>query len=166
MPRRARVECVSLHSSLVNLPVSIYGPLVERNIVRSTRLVSTKFHANVSFQQATAIARGPSLQCERCQCLCRLDRHAILIFTGSFQFRLVVRDNRDRSSVCTESRTFSGRHGQCSSDCAPRFCSWFRQVDIGLLHDMSFAKSVSTEPLTSDDWEIIVSQPNSHPFVS
>lgn len=30
------------------------------------------------------------------------------------------------------------------------------QVEIGLLHDMAFAKSVATEPLTSDDWEIIV----------
>ncbi|KAH7873100.1 uncharacterized protein C8R40DRAFT_1172744 [Lentinula edodes] len=28
-------------------------------------------------------------------------------------------------------------------------------VEIGLLHDMAFAKSVATEPLTSDDWEII-----------
>nr|GAT57894.1 likely peroxisomal biogenesis AAA ATPase pex1 [Mycena chlorophos] len=32
MPRRARVHCVSLRSSLVNLPISLYGPLVERSI--------------------------------------------------------------------------------------------------------------------------------------
>lgn len=31
-----------------------------------------------------------------------------------------------------------------------------RKVEIGLLHDLPHAKSVSTEPLTSDDWEIIV----------
>lgn len=30
------------------------------------------------------------------------------------------------------------------------------QVEIGLLHDLPHAKSVGTEPLTSDDWEIIV----------
>jgi len=30
------------------------------------------------------------------------------------------------------------------------------KVDIGLLHDLPFADSVTTEPLTSDDWEIIV----------
>jgi peroxin-1 len=30
------------------------------------------------------------------------------------------------------------------------------KVEIGLLHDLPFAKSVSSEPLTADDWEIIV----------
>lgn len=33
------------------------------------------------------------------------------------------------------------------------------QVEIGLLHDLPLATSVATEPLTSDDWEIIVGQP-------
>ena len=33
MPKRARIHFVSLRSSLVNLPISIYGPLVERGIV-------------------------------------------------------------------------------------------------------------------------------------
>jgi len=33
MPKKARVHFVSLHSSLVNLPISIYGPLVERGVV-------------------------------------------------------------------------------------------------------------------------------------
>ncbi|KAJ7745492.1 P-loop containing nucleoside triphosphate hydrolase protein [Mycena maculata] len=32
MPRRARIHYVSLKSSLVNLPISLYGPLVERSI--------------------------------------------------------------------------------------------------------------------------------------
>jgi peroxin-1 len=32
MPRQARLHFVSLKSSLVNLPVSLFGPLVERNI--------------------------------------------------------------------------------------------------------------------------------------
>ena len=30
------------------------------------------------------------------------------------------------------------------------------QVEIGLLHDLPYATSVSTEPLTADDWEILV----------
>lgn len=33
MPRRARIHFVSLRSSLVNLPISIYGPLLERGVV-------------------------------------------------------------------------------------------------------------------------------------
>ena len=32
MPRQARLQFVSLKSSLVNLPVSLFGPLLERNI--------------------------------------------------------------------------------------------------------------------------------------
>ncbi len=32
------------------------------------------------------------------------------------------------------------------------------KVEIGLLYDLSFAKSITAEPLTSDDWEIIVSR--------
>ena len=35
--------------------------------------------------------------------------------------------------------------------------SIFFKVEIGLLHDLPFAKCVTAEPLTSDDWEIIVS---------
>ena len=30
------------------------------------------------------------------------------------------------------------------------------QVEIGLLHDLEYAKSIGTEPLTADDWEILV----------
>ena len=31
------------------------------------------------------------------------------------------------------------------------------KVEIGLLHDLPQAKMVITEPITADDWEIIVS---------
>ena len=30
------------------------------------------------------------------------------------------------------------------------------QVEIGLLYDLGHATSVATEPLTADDWEILV----------
>jgi len=30
------------------------------------------------------------------------------------------------------------------------------KVEIGLLHDLGYAKSIGTEPLTADDWEILV----------
>lgn len=33
------------------------------------------------------------------------------------------------------------------------------KVEIGLLYDLPTAQSVGTEPLTSDDWEIIVNLP-------
>lgn len=31
-----------------------------------------------------------------------------------------------------------------------------RQVDIGLLHDLPVAVSVTAEPVSEDDWEVIV----------
>jgi len=31
-----------------------------------------------------------------------------------------------------------------------------RKVEVGLLYDLPIAKSVATEPLTTDDWEILV----------
>jgi hypothetical protein len=34
------------------------------------------------------------------------------------------------------------------------------KVEIGLLHDLPRAKMVFTEPITADDWEIIVSNQN------
>ena len=46
-----------------------------------------------------------------------------------------------------------------SSECreklfTPLICD--DKVEIGLLHDLQIAKSVGTEPLTADDWEILV----------
>jgi peroxin-1 len=34
------------------------------------------------------------------------------------------------------------------------------KVEIGLLYDLPIATSVATEPLTPDDWEILVNAPN------
>lgn len=45
MGRQARVELVSLKSSLVNLPISLYGPLLERQVVRSASLTRAKYCA-------------------------------------------------------------------------------------------------------------------------
>jgi peroxin-1 len=40
-------------------------------------------------------------------------------------------------------------------------------VEIGLLHDLPVAKSVATEPLSADDWEILVHiRPKSDLFLS
>ena len=36
------------------------------------------------------------------------------------------------------------------------FPKFFFKVEIGLLHDLGYAKSVGAEPLTADDWEILV----------
>ncbi len=41
MPRQARLHFLSLRSSLVNLPVSLFGPLLERNIASPSFFLST-----------------------------------------------------------------------------------------------------------------------------
>jgi hypothetical protein len=52
MPRQARLQFVSLKSSLVNLPVSLFGPLLERNIASLSlspfRYTLTKLYATIS----------------------------------------------------------------------------------------------------------------------
>jgi len=45
MPRQARLHFLSLKSSLVNLPVSLFGPLLERNIA-SPSFSSHPLHTN------------------------------------------------------------------------------------------------------------------------
>jgi hypothetical protein len=37
-----------------------------------------------------------------------------------------------------------------------KFSQPILKVEIGLLHDLGYAKSIGTEPLTADDWEILV----------
>ena len=36
------------------------------------------------------------------------------------------------------------------------FAAHVAKVEVGLLYDLPIAKSVATEPLTPDDWEILV----------
>lgn len=39
----------------------------------------------------------------------------------------------------------------------PRLTLHPLKVEIGILHDLGYAKSIGAEPLTADDWEILVS---------
>lgn len=57
MPKRVRVQYASLHSSLVNLPVSIYGPLLERNVVSFS--TDYRFHQFSLFLATTASSYSP-----------------------------------------------------------------------------------------------------------
>ncbi|RDB24902.1 Peroxisome biosynthesis protein PAS1 [Hypsizygus marmoreus] len=129
MARRARIHFVSLRSSLVNLPISIYGPLLGRsvrpqNLAVLLTLVSTP-PANVKVE-------------------------AYVGWTGM----------ASASSLAHFNSSDSGERGLETIEIDPQYAQGlgFKQgdiVEIGLLHDLPFAKSVATEPLTSDDWEII-----------
>ncbi|KAG6837810.1 hypothetical protein H0H93_016178 [Arthromyces matolae] len=132
MPRRAHIRYVSLHSSLVNLPISIYGPLLERNIrpqhlAIHIKLVSTQEKNNSAVEAYvgwTGLASASSLT------------H----FSSSQNSENVL-------ETIEIDPQFAQGLGLSQGDL----------VEIGLLHDLSLAKSVATEPLTSDDWDIIAS---------
>lgn len=47
MPRKVTTKYVSLKSSLVNLPISLYGPLVERQVVRRDSVCVVFIHLYV-----------------------------------------------------------------------------------------------------------------------
>ncbi|KJA20005.1 hypothetical protein HYPSUDRAFT_204070 [Hypholoma sublateritium FD-334 SS-4] len=133
MPKRARVHFVSLRSSLVNLPISIYGPLVERS-VRPQHL-------------AVHLALVPNPASKA-----KAERLEVYVgWTGMAA----------ASSLAHFNAAQSGDGGFETIEIDPQYAQGLGLnqgdlVEIGLLHDLPHAKSVSTEPLTSDDWEIIV----------
>ncbi|KAF5386195.1 hypothetical protein D9615_002287 [Tricholomella constricta] len=128
MARRARIHFVSLRSSLVNLPISIYGPLLERSIRPQNLAIHLKLIP------ATPNPHGSV--------------EAYVGWTGMASASSLAHFNS------------SAEKGLETIEIDPQYAQglgltqgdW---VEIGLLHDLHWAKSVATEPLTSDDWEII-----------
>ncbi|KAG2125764.1 P-loop containing nucleoside triphosphate hydrolase protein [Suillus clintonianus] len=124
MPRRARVHFVSLKSSLVNLPISIYGPLLERQIRPQTLAVHLK----------STNGEG---------------REAYVGWTGM----------ASASSLASFNST-AGERGIETLEIDPQYASGlgFKEgdvVELGLLYDLPYAKTVSTEPLSADDWDVV-----------
>ncbi|KAF8971068.1 P-loop containing nucleoside triphosphate hydrolase protein [Flammula alnicola] len=132
MPKRARIHFVSLRSSLVNLPISIYGPLVERSIRPQHLAVHLTLVPNPAIKSTQE----------------RLE--AYVGWTGM----------ASASSLAHFNAGQSGDGGFETIEIDPQYAQGLGLtqgdlVEIGLLHDLPHAKSVGTEPLTSDDWEII-----------
>ncbi|KAJ6495661.1 P-loop containing nucleoside triphosphate hydrolase protein [Mycena vitilis] len=127
MPRRARVHYVSLRSSLVNLPISLYGPLVERSI-RPQHLAV----------HLTLVSPGQAEKLE-----------VYVGWTGMASASSLAQFNSSDSEKGYETIEIDPQYalglGLKQNDL----------VEIGLVHDLPLATSVATEPLTPDDWEII-----------
>ncbi|KAF8170325.1 P-loop containing nucleoside triphosphate hydrolase protein [Mycena galopus ATCC 62051] len=126
MPRRARLHFVSLRSSLVNLPISLYGPLVERSIrpqhlaVHLTLVSPGQTEKLEVYVGWTGMASASSL--------------AQFNSTGEKGFETIEIDPQYALGLGLKQHDL---------------------VEIGLVHDLPLATSVATEPLTPDDWEII-----------
>ncbi|KAK0454604.1 P-loop containing nucleoside triphosphate hydrolase protein [Armillaria borealis] len=129
MPRHARIHFVSLRSSLVNLPISLYGPLVERSV----RPQGLAIHLSL-VPSENRPERGK--------------KEAYVGWTGMASASSLANINSvDRDSLGTIEidPQYAQALGFLQGDL----------VEIGLLHDLPYAKSVGTEPVTADDWEII-----------
>ncbi|KIM45052.1 hypothetical protein M413DRAFT_441700 [Hebeloma cylindrosporum] len=132
MPKRARIHFVSLRSSLVNLPISIYGPLVERNIRPQHLAVHLTLVPNPTIKPTP-------------------ERIEVYVgWTGMASASSLAHFNAGQAA--------DGGFETIEID--PQYAqglglSQGDLVEIGLLHDLPHASSVGTEPLTSDDWEII-----------
>ncbi|KAI0262607.1 AAA-domain-containing protein [Gloeopeniophorella convolvens] len=129
MPRQARLHFVSLKSSLVNLPVSLFGPLLERNI--RPQHVAILLTATGSTTQG-----GKKLQ-------------AYVGWTGMLSASSLAHFNSSSSDNSLETVEIDPQYAQGLG---------FNQgdvVEVGMLYDLPTAKSVATEPLTADDWEIL-----------
>ncbi|KAG9310908.1 P-loop containing nucleoside triphosphate hydrolase protein [Chiua virens] len=125
MPRRARIHFVSLKSSLVNLPISIYGPLLERSI----RPQSLAIHLNRDSQPSKI--------------------EAYVGWTGMASSSSLAHFNADARDNAFETIEIDPQYAQGLGFAEGDI------VEVGLLYDLPFATSVGTEPLTPDDWEII-----------
>ncbi|KAL1710677.1 P-loop containing nucleoside triphosphate hydrolase protein [Schizophyllum commune] len=131
MPRRARVHFVPLKSSLVNLPLSIYGPLLQKSV----RPQSLAVHLTLVEEEGSKNNNGKV--------------EAFVGWTGMASASSLAHFNAGSSSSSFETIEIDPQFAQ---DLGLRQGSL---VEIGLLHDLPFAKSVGTEPVSSDDWEII-----------
>ncbi|KAK0486176.1 P-loop containing nucleoside triphosphate hydrolase protein [Armillaria novae-zelandiae] len=129
MPRHARIHFVSLRSSLVNLPISLYGPLVERSV----RPQGLAIHLSL-VPSENRPERGK--------------KEAYVGWTGM----------ASASSLANINSVDGDSLGTIEIDPQYAQALGFLQgdlVEIGLLHDLPYAKSVGTEPVSADDWEII-----------
>ncbi|KAI0695674.1 AAA-domain-containing protein [Cerioporus squamosus] len=132
MPRRCRIHVVSLHSSLVNLPISLYGPLVERGVRPQGLAVHLTLVSGSKSQDA---AKKPE---------------AYVGWTGM----------ASASSLAHFNSGNAADRGLETVEIDPQYAEGLGfamgdVVEIGLLHDLAYAQSVGTEPVTSDDWEIL-----------
>ncbi|KAL1723778.1 P-loop containing nucleoside triphosphate hydrolase protein [Schizophyllum commune] len=131
MPRRARVHFAPLKSSLVNLPLSIYGPLLQKSV----RPQSLAVHLTLVEEEGSKSKNGKV--------------EAFVGWTGMASASSLAHFNAGSSSSSFETIEIDPQFAQDLGLVQGSL------VEIGLLHDLPFAKSVGTEPVSSDDWEII-----------
>ncbi|GAA5899206.1 uncharacterized protein JCM6883_005146 [Sporobolomyces salmoneus] len=136
MGRTATIHFVSLRNCLVNLPLSITGPLSQRGVAPQSIAVQLTIPSRASRKGSETIVAG---------------------WTGLSSAIESV------SSQFSSSRANgNGPLGGDRIEIDPQYAEMFgiglqegTQVTIELLRDLKVATSVNVTPLTADDWEIL-----------
>jgi peroxin-1 len=128
MPRLATVHFASLRSSLVKLPLSVYGPLLERSVRPQSLAVHLTNTSNPSRNSAYVGWSGLASASSLAQ------------FSAS-----------NSSGSTNETIEIDPQYAQALG------FNQGDVLEIGLIYDLPVAITVGTEPIGADDWEIIVS---------
>lgn len=173
MPRRAKVRYVSLKSCLVNLPISIYGPLVEHQVVSQVYQSSEKvLITSITFQRPQSLAihltslkqssNGKTLTAYVGWTGMAASSSLAAWNSGGVQGSEAHLETIEMDPQYAQAIGFLEHETVSASVCQMpnlnvKRLHLIHQLEIGLLHDLPPAKVVHTEPLTADDWEILVS---------
>ncbi|ORY80196.1 P-loop containing nucleoside triphosphate hydrolase protein [Leucosporidium creatinivorum] len=137
MGRPAVLHLVSLRNCLINLPLSIHGPLVERGVAPQSLVVELSFTSPSSSSSSSKKAAATSK-----------------VYVGWTGMPSSV------ASVAQQVRGGAPTGDRVEMD--PQFAAMLglglaegTQVSIELLRDLPTATSVSVTPVSADDWEIL-----------
>ncbi|KAF8629161.1 hypothetical protein AX17_005746 [Amanita inopinata Kibby_2008] len=130
MPRKARIHFETLQSSLVKLPVSLYGPLVQKEIRPQSLAIHLKLISSAQLENTPKV-------------------EVVVGWTGMASASSLASFNASQTEMSSDTIEIDPQYAQALG------LGHGDIVEVGLLYDLPFAKSVGAEPLTSDDWEII-----------
>ncbi|GAA5917117.1 hypothetical protein JCM5296_001201 [Sporobolomyces johnsonii] len=129
MGRTATLHFVSLRNCLVNLPLSIHGPLIQRGVAPQTVAVQLSFRSNSSSSPTTCFAGWTGLPAS----VASVSAHARGAAAAQDRVEMDPQFAAMLNIGLTEGMT----------------------VSIELLRDLPSASSVNVTPLSADDWEIL-----------
>ncbi|KEI38078.1 uncharacterized protein L969DRAFT_18862 [Mixia osmundae IAM 14324] len=135
MARSAKVRYRSLRSSLVNLPLSIHGPLVSRGVAPQNLVVELSWRSETTQSINELTSKVPKVR-------------AYLGWTG-LSSSVTFASNASTSSSSNDLIELDPQLGKELA--LPEGT----QVSISLLTTLSTAQSIGISPLTPDDWEIL-----------
>jgi len=158
--RKVKVKYSTLHSSLVNLPLSVYGPLVSTGVV-SSHWSFTFSGYKLTFRKRPQVVAVHLSNSKKDKDL----RTAYVGWTGLASSpssgRWKAEDSLESIEIdpqlCTSLGFTEGEVVGHALELEAVAVLNLRQLELGLVHNLPVASSVSTEPVSSDDWEILVS---------